>query len=101
MGLIHFTAGINSALRVQKWAVELWHVHQRDQFFYHFTSKDGMNIVQEKLDFTKAAGYQMTEGLMMPFIGDGVINDEILEDQEEAPDFFNMTWTMNNNVAYC
>ena len=50
MGLIMFTAGINSALRVQKWAVELWHVHQRDQFFYHFTSKDGQNIVHEKLD---------------------------------------------------
>ena len=95
MGLIHFTAGINSALRVQKWAVELWHVHQRDQFFYHFTSKDGMNIVHEKLDFTKAAGYQMTEGLMMPFIGDGVINDEVLEDEEEAPDFYNMTWTIS------
>ena len=95
MGLIQFTAGINSALRVQKWSVELWHVHQRDQFFYHFTSKDGQNIVHEKLDFTKGAGYQMTEGLMMPFVGDGVINDEVLEDSEEAPDFYNMTWTIS------
>ncbi len=43
----------------------------------------------------------MTEGLMMPFIGDGVINDEILEDEEEAPDFYNMTWTMKESVAYC
>jgi hypothetical protein len=39
----------------------------------------------------------MTEGLIMPFTGDGVINDEILEDQEEAPDFY----SMNQIVAYC
>lgn len=95
MGLITFSGGINSALRVQRWGTTLWHVFQRDQFFYHFTSGDGQNIVHEKLDFTKKAGFQMTEGLIMPFVGDGVINDEILEDSEEAPDFFNMTWTIS------
>lgn len=94
MGLIQFTGGINNALRVQKWATLVWHVHQRDQFFYHFTSDDGSNIVHRKLDFTRSAGYQMTEGLMMPFAGDGVTGDEILEDNEEAPDFYNMTWTV-------
>ncbi len=97
MALIQFTGGINNALRVQKWAVELWHVHQRDQFFYHFTSNDGMNIVQQKLEFTQKAGYQMTEGLIMPFAGDGVTGDEILEDQEESPDFY----SINPLVAYC
>lgn len=84
MALIQFTGSINNALRVQRWAVELWHVHQRDQFFYNWTSKDGMNIVHEKLDFTKAAGYQMTEGLMMEFLSDGVANDEALEDFARA-----------------
>ena len=97
MAKITFSGGINSALRVQKWAVTLWHVFQRDQFFYHWTSQDGQNVVHEKLDFTKEAGFQMTEGLFMPFTGDGVVNDEILEDQEEAPDFY----SMNQIVAYC
>jgi hypothetical protein len=41
MALIQFTGSVNDALRVKRWAVELWHVHQRDQFFYQFTSKDG------------------------------------------------------------
>jgi N4-gp56 family major capsid protein len=95
MAVIQFTGGINSALRVQRWAKELWHVHQRDQFWYPFTSNDGTNIVHQKLDFTKEAGYQMTEGLFMPFVGEGVINDEILEGQEEAPDFFSQTWTIS------
>ena len=50
MALIQFTGGINAALRVQRWAIDLWHVHQRDQFFYHYTSGDGTNIVHEKKD---------------------------------------------------
>lgn len=94
MANIIFSAGVNDALRVQDWAIELWHVHNRDQFFYNFTSADGGNIVHEKRDFTKQAGYQMTEGLMMQFLSDGVINDEILEGNEEAPDFYSMTWSI-------
>jgi N4-gp56 family major capsid protein len=31
----------------------------------------------------------------MPFSGAGVINDEELEDNEEAPDFHSMTWTIS------
>lgn len=44
---------------------------------------------------TKAAGYQMTEGLMMEFLSDGVANDEALEDHEESPDFYSETWTIS------
>ena len=39
----------------------------------------------------------MTEGLIMPFASDGVANDELLEDAEEAPDFY----SMNKLVAAC
>ena len=95
MPSIIFSGTINNALRVQDWAIELWHVHNRDQFFYHFTSNDATNIVQQKLDFTKQAGFQMTEGLMMQFMSDGVVHDEVLEDAEEAPDFHDMTWTIS------
>jgi len=95
MALIQFTSGVNNSLRVQKWAIELWHVHQRDQFFYHLTSKSGDNVIHEKLDFTKGEGYQMTEGLMGQFLSDGVVNDEVLENAEEAPDFWAMTWTIS------
>lgn len=80
MALIQFTSGINSAHRVQRWAMELWHVHQRDQFWGPFQGVGANNAIQMKMDFTKQAGYQMTEGLIMPFTGDGVLNDEILED---------------------
>ena len=95
MALIQFTGGVNSSHRVQRWAKELWHTHQRDQFFSGFQGKGTNNIVQLKTDFAKKAGYQMTEGLIMPFEGAGVINDEILEDNEEAPDFHSMTWTIS------
>lgn len=95
MANIIFSGSINSSLRVQEWAKELWHVHNRDQFFYYFTSQDGSKIVHEKRDFEKNAGFQMTEGLFMPFVGEGVINDEILEGNEEAPDFFAQTWTIS------
>ena len=37
----------------------------------------------------------MTEGLIMPFEDAGVVNDELLEDHEEAPDFYSMTWTIS------
>src|SRR3990167_8074100 len=97
MALIKFTSGVNSAHRVQRWAVQLWHTHISDQFFRGFQGEGTNNVVQIKTDFTKKAGYQMTEGLIMPFSGAGVINDEILEDNEEAPDFY----SMNQIVAYC
>lgn len=95
MALIQFTGGVNSTHRVQRWAKELWHTHQRDQFFSGFQGKGTNNIVQLKTDFAKKAGYQMTEGLIMPFESAGVINDELLEDNEEAPDFHSMTWTIS------
>ena len=97
MGLITFSGGVNAALRVQRWAVELWHTHQRDQFFNGdgLYGKGANNIVMEKADFTKKAGFQMTEGLIMPFEDAGVVNDELLEDHEEAPDFYSMTWTIS------
>lgn len=95
MAVIQFTGGVNSAHRVQAWAKELWHVHQRDQFFSGFQGKGANNIIQMKTDFTKKAGYQMTEGLIMPFSDSGVINDEMLEGNEEAPDFHSMTWTIS------
>ena len=95
MALIQFTSGVNSAHRVQRWSKELWHTHQRDQFFRSYTGAGSNNIIQEKTDFTKNAGYQMTEGLIMPFTGSGVENDELLEGAEEAPDFHSMTWTIS------
>jgi len=94
MALIQFTGSVNNALRVQKWSKQLWHTHQRDQFWKQFQGEGSNNIIQLKTDFTKEAGYQMTEGLIMPFTSDGVENDELLEDNEEAPDFHSMTWTI-------
>jgi len=93
--LIQFTAGVNNAHRVQRWAKQLWHTHQRDQFFTGYTGQGSNNIIQLMSDFAKKAGYQMTEGLIMPFEGDGVVNDELLEENEEAPDFHSMTWTIS------
>jgi len=97
MALITFSGGINSEHRVQRWAIQLWHTHQREQFFEGdmLFGKTPNNIIQLKADFTQKAGYQMTEGLIMPFAGAGVVNDEQLEDNEEAPDFYNMTWTIS------
>lgn len=95
MATIKFTSGVNNALRVTRWAKQLWHTHQRDQFWSQFQGEGSNNVVQTKLDFSKQAGYQMTEGLIMPFTSDGVINDELLEEQEEAPDFYSMTWTIS------
>ena len=95
MALIQFTAGVNNAHRVQRWAKQLWHTHQRDQFFTGYTGQGSNNIIQLMSDFAKKSGYQMTEGLIMPFEGDGVVNDELLEDNEEAPDFHSMTWTIS------
>jgi len=95
MALIKFTAGVNNALRVERWAKQLWHTHQRDQFFR--PKKGANNVIQLKADFTRQAGYKMTEGLIMPFSSGGVVNDELLEENEEAPDFH----SISPLVAYC
>lgn len=100
MGLITFSGGINNAIRVQRWEDEFWHTHLRDQFFG--TGPGGLAKMNDinapvilKTDFSKKGGYQMTESLIMPFEDEGVINDEILEDNEEVPDFYAMTWTIS------
>ena len=95
MATIQFTGGVNDAHRVERWSVQLWKVHQRDQFFAGYQGTGSNNIAQLKTDFTKKAGYQMTEPLMMPFTSAGIINDETLEGNEEAPDFHTMTWTIS------
>ncbi len=100
MALITFSGGINDATRVQRWEDQSWHVHQRDQFFGTgpggLAKMDDPNaVVNMKSDFSKKGGYQMTETLMDQFTGEGVINDEVLEDQEEAPDFHALTWTIS------
>ena len=91
MGLIIFSGGVNDAARVERWENQFWHVHNRDQFFG--TGPGGLAKMNDpnapimmKSDFSKKGGYQMTETLFMPFEGEGVINDETLEDAEEAPD---------------
>ena len=81
MALIKFTGTINNAHRVQRWAKQIWHTHQRDQFWSQFQGEAANNVVQTKLDFTKQAGYQMTEGLIMPFSSGGVTGDELLEER--------------------
>lgn len=96
MALIRFTAGVNSAHRVERWAKQLWHTHQRDQFFGPFTGKDSNSIIQLKANLATQAGFQMTEGLIMPFDSEGVTGDQILEENEEAPEFH----TIIQIVAY-
>lgn len=95
MAMIRFTGGVNNALRVQDWEKTLWHTHQRDQFWTDFSGTGTNNVIQNKMDFTKRAGYQMTEGLIMPFVGAGIAGDAVLEDSEENPDFYSMTWTIS------
>ena len=100
MGLIVFSGGVNSAIRVERWEDEFWHTHQRDQFFGTgpggLAKLDDSNApVMMKSDFSKKGGYQMTESLIMPFEGAGVVNDEQMEDNEEVPDFHSMTWTIS------
>lgn len=94
MAVIQFTGSINDGLRVLRWSKQLWHTHQRDQFWAGYQGEGSNNIIQLNSDFTKQAGYQMTEGLIMPFSGAGVTGDDQLEDAEEAPDFHSMTWTI-------
>ena len=66
MGLIVFSGGVNSAIRVERWEDEFWHTHQRDQFFGTgpggLAKLDDSNApVMMKSDFSKKGGYQMTE----------------------------------------
>lgn len=78
--------GVNAPLAVKLWSKDLANEAMRRTFFGKFMS-EGEDSVFQKDRTEKGAGDQITSGLVMQLVGDGILGDATLEGNEEALQF--------------
>lgn len=82
-------------LTAKYWAKELWADVQKEIFFEKFTGTGPDAIIQKNTALQKAAGDTVVFGLAMKLSGNGVSGDGILEGNEEALTFYDMSVTVD------
>lgn len=82
-------------LTAKYWAKELWADVQKEIFFEKFTGTGPDAIIQKNTALQKAAGDTVVFGLAMKLGGSGVAGDSILEGNEEAMTFYDMSVTVD------
>lgn len=85
------TTQVTANLTAKYWAKELWSDVQKEIFFEKFTGVGPDAIIQKNTALQKAAGDAVTFGLAMKLSGNGVAGDGILEGNEEAITFYDMS----------
>ncbi len=82
-------------LTVKKWSAVLFKAALGKLYFGKFVGKSADSIVQTKTDLTKEKGDQITFGLRMPLTGDGRVDDQEIEGNEEAMTFYDFPCLIN------
>jgi N4-gp56 family major capsid protein len=77
--------GTSHALRVQVWDEKLYRDSVKESYFQQngFIGNGPEYLVHRKSELTKGQGDKMTFGIRYRLTGDGVVDDEILEGNEE------------------
>jgi len=86
---------IPSALVQKAWAKDTWTAAIKESFFSKFMGKTSESIIHVKDDLKKEAGDTITLSLRMPLLGAGVEGDDVLEGNEEAMQFYDLSVTIN------
>jgi len=79
------------ALRQKAWAKETWTAAVKESFFANFMGKSSDSLIQIKEELKKESGDQITISLRMPLLSDGVVDDDMLEGNEEAMQYFDFS----------
>ena len=80
--------GVNHPLAVKLWSKTLYHEMLKDTLAYQLMGDNSDAVVQVKGDLSKDAGDTLHVGLRVQLSGAGVANDDTLEGQEEAMNFY-------------
>ncbi|MDF2499301.1 MAG: Phage capsid protein [Anaerosporomusa subterranea] len=83
------------ALRQKAWAKETWTAAVKESFFANFMGKTSDSLIQIKEELKKESGDQITISLRMPLLGEGVEDDDVLEGNEEAMQYFDFSVQIN------
>jgi len=84
----------NDPLTRKKWARELFKVLLPTVEFNELIGTDSNAIVQQKTELTKGEGDQITFGIRLPLVGEGVVGDDTVEGNEEKLRFRNFKATI-------
>lgn len=76
--------GVNDPLAVKLWSKRLIREALKATFANSFMGESQDDLIQIKTETSKSAGDQVTFGLRMQLVGDGVLGDGTLEGNEEA-----------------
>ncbi|UNY40284.1 major capsid protein [Paracoccus phage vB_PmaP_KLEP18-1] len=79
--------GPNHPLAVRVWAKDLAREAMTRTWLNRFMGESEDSLVQVKTELRKGAGDQITAGLKMQLLGDGILGDATLEGNEEALQF--------------
>lgn len=75
---------VNSPLAQKAWAKKAFTETLKKTYFGRFIGSSATSLIQRKDELSKNPGDQITIGLRMQMIGDGVAGDNTLEGNEEA-----------------
>lgn len=89
--------GVNDAMAVKAWARELAYEVRKGLEIAPLIGKSASSIIQEKTEI-KSAGDQVTFGLRMQLLGDGVSENQVLEGNEEALSIYSDSLVINEIV---
>jgi len=84
----------------QTWAGKWWIEAKTESFFYDrglVGSADGNDFIAEFKDLEREPGYQHTWGQIRELEGAGIDGDNMMEGNEEAPDVFDDSITLNQH----
>lgn len=75
---------IPQSLVLKSWAKKAWEAGIKESYFSKFMGRDAKSIIHIKEELSRGRGTSINIPLLMPLVGAGVIEDDILEGNEEA-----------------
>ena len=78
------SATIPQSLVLKSWAKKTWETGIKESYFSKFMGRDAKSIIHIKEELNKGKGTSINIPLLMPLIGAGVIEDNMLEGHEES-----------------
>ena len=74
---------IPDSLILKSWAKKAWEAGIKESYFSKFMGRNAKSIIHVKEDLSRGKGTSINIPLLMPLVGAGVIEDNLLEGNEE------------------
>lgn len=75
---------VPESLVLKSWAKKTWEAGIKESYFSKFMGRDAKSIIHVKEELNRGRGTSINIPLLMPLVGAGVIEDNMLEGKEES-----------------